>query len=408
MDEIKPPARGSILSDEQAMDLALRLAHNGAGFVSPNPLVGCVILDEKSRYLESGFHAIYGQDHAEAMALNKLQKEFSPEQLADRLGGARVFVTLEPCSHEGKTPSCARALAKWKLAEVHYGLVDPNPLVSGQGALILERAGIHTVLWPSHHREKLETTCEHFLFNLKHKKSFVSLKVASSLDGIMALRSGESQWITGSESRNYGQFLRGCHDGLLVGAKTVLLDNPRLTLRHPRFQNRPKALKLLIMDPQGSLLTRPDLRIFSSHSAENIMILVKPELARHDMKQAQLVSLPGTMEPHGSWIPNLNETLINLHSLGIYSILVEGGAQTISSFISAGEAQRLYLFQAPVIIGAGSGLAWSDQVKMKSLAEKISLRGVERLNFGDDQLITGLFVNNGTLEGLKLNKNVYE
>jgi len=150
------PSLGTLLSTEQAMKLAISEAYKGATRVSPNPLVGCVILDGQSRFLSVGHHSIYGGPHAEVEALNSLK--------ASDLQGAHVIVTLEPCAHEGKTPSCAKALAQLPVAKVTYGLMDPNPLVSGQGVQILREAGIQVEEFKNY-REELEEVCEAFLKN---------------------------------------------------------------------------------------------------------------------------------------------------------------------------------------------------------------------------------------------------
>ena len=170
-----------IISVEDAFLLAMIEAEKGAAHVSPNPLVGCVIVDADHRVIATGHHAKYGQSHAEVDALRKL----TPEQL----NHATMYVTLEPCAHEGKTPSCAKALAKLPLTRVVYGLEDPNPLVRGQGADILRAAGIDAVEYQGPLKNELRNLCEIFLKNFTEKKIFVAAKIASSLDGQIAMKS---------------------------------------------------------------------------------------------------------------------------------------------------------------------------------------------------------------------------
>ncbi len=160
---------------DQAMKLAMEEALKGAPFVSPNPLVGCVILDSRGQLLSRGFHTAFGQPHAEVEALKGLSTE--------QLKGAHVVVTLEPCAHQGKTPSCAKLLASLPIAKVTYGLIDPNPLVAGQGVEILHAAGIKTELYQGPLQDELEEVCEEFLWNFRRQEIFVALKVAQSLDG---------------------------------------------------------------------------------------------------------------------------------------------------------------------------------------------------------------------------------
>ncbi len=381
---------GTPLQDSQAMRLALQEARLGAGFVSPNPQVGCVILDSQNRFLAKGYHQKYGGPHAEVNALRGL----TPAQLQ----GARLFVTLEPCAHEGKTPSCAKAIAQLPVKEVVYGLEDPNPLVAGQGAEIIRQAGIAATpflsmmakdLSPENSSPEallqwqadLEEVCEHFLMNFRDQKPFVSLKVASSLDGQMGLKSGESKWITGPTAREYGHYLRATHDALLVGKKTVLVDDPKLDVRHPRFPG--KRNKIVILDSQGECLKNPQLQIFSTHSPQDIFVVTEEPAPISAL--AQVFSLP--RKPGGDY--DLQQLLTKLWGVGVKSVLVEGGALTLSSFIEQMAANRLYLFQALVLLGARSGKAWSEGVTIKGMESKISLKHPQTQGLGPDLLITG-------------------
>jgi diaminohydroxyphosphoribosylaminopyrimidine deaminase/5-amino-6-(5-phosphoribosylamino)uracil reductase len=375
------------VTDQEAYGLALKVAQAGAGFVSPNPLVGCVILDAAGELLATGYHAVYGGPHAEAAALNTLREQYSEAELSQKLKGARVFVTLEPCAHEGKTPSCAKALAKFALAEVHYGLQDPNPLVSGQGGQILEQAGIRTQLWPADYQTELEATCEHFLMNFRKQQAFVSIKVASSLDGMLALKNGESRWITGEPARLHGHYLRATHDALLVGAGTILQDNPELTIRHPQFPG--KKQKLIVLDPEGLCFKKPELQIFQKHAKENLWFVVSAHtaLAAKSSSQAQVIEGPTLPVDPKSF--DLKELLRQFRTRGVFSVLVEGGAQTISSFITQKEAHRLNIFQAPILLGGASGVGWTNQVNIETMRDRLSLREAKRLSLGTDQLITG-------------------
>jgi diaminohydroxyphosphoribosylaminopyrimidine deaminase/5-amino-6-(5-phosphoribosylamino)uracil reductase len=373
------PALGTLLSDEQAMRLAIEEARRGAGFVSPNPQVGAVVLDSQNRLLSKGYHQKYGGPHAEVNALQGL----SPEQLK----GARIFVTLEPCAHEGKTPSCAKMIAKLPVKEVVYGLVDPNPLVAGQGADIVRGAGIQARLFldsvtPEQRAQweaDLEEVCEHFLMNFRRQLPFVSLKVASSLDGQMGLKNGESKWITGAEAREHGHYLRATHDAILVGKNTVLLDDPKLDVRHPRFPG--KLNKLVILDTQGECLKNSKLQIFAHHKPENIFVVTGNVKTQ--------TSLAQTISMNRNSSEFLHQLLTKLWGSGVKSVLVEGGAQVLSSFISQEQAHRLYLFQASVLLGASSGKAWSEGVNIGSMSGRIPLKQPRTQGMGPDLLITG-------------------
>ena len=258
----------------EAMKLAIAEARKGAPFVSPNPMVGCVVLDSAGNFLSSGYHKIYGSAHAEVNALAGL--------ISEQLKDAHVVVTLEPCAHQGKTPSCAKTLAALSIKKITYGLIDPNPLVAGKGADILKSAGKDVVLF-SELQTELEELCEIFLMNQRKQKIFVAIKVATSLDGQMALQSGESQWITGEAAREHAHYLRSCYDAVMVGAGTIQKDNPSLNVRHPEVK---KENKVVILDPQGLQLKNfSQLRVSQTHDSKNIFWCVSEEAQISAMDQ---------------------------------------------------------------------------------------------------------------------------
>lgn len=384
------PAVGTKMSPEEAMRLAIREAAKGSARVSPNPQVGAVVLDREGRYLASGYHEFYGGPHAEVNALKALSSE--------QLQGAHVFVTLEPCAHEGKTPSCAKMMAKLPLGKVVFGLVDPNPLVAGQGAEILKSAGIEAVLFSAEDkavenevRVLLEESCEAFLWNFRNKKVFVALKMASSLDGQVALRSGESQWITGPEAREYVHYLRACYDAVLVGKGTVEFDNPSLNIRHPTIS---KKNKVIVIDAEADLLPKyTELKMTEVHDSENLFWCVSADLS--DEVKKQLEQIP--KKPRVLFVKtkvggdlDLEDLLSQLYVLGLRSVLVEGGAFTASSFINYSLVNRLYLFQAPILMGSGGSLSWTSSVRIATMSEKLKLQNPRYQLFGNDFLITGI------------------
>lgn len=383
------PDRGVRLSKEQAMRLAISEAYKGATRVSPNPLVGAVVLDKQGGFLACGYHEYYGGPHAEVNALKNLSYE--------DLQGAHVFVTLEPCAHEGKTPSCAKTMAKLPLKKVTFGLIDPNPLVAGQGAEILRQVGIEAEVFSAQSPEedqdikvKLEEVCEAFLWNFRHKKVFVALKMASSLDGQVALSSGESQWITGSESREYVHYLRACYDAILVGKGTVEFDNPSLDIRHSKIE---KKNKVVVIDSEGSLLQRfSDLKLSKAHEPADIFWCV----AYEEKDKIEKILSAMSVKPNIVFVKtaaegslDLEDLLAQLYAKGLRSLMVEGGAITASSFISYGLVNRLYIFQAPIIMGSGGSRSWTETVKVSSMKEKIQVRSPRYLTFGSDFMITG-------------------
>ncbi|WP_415064262.1 bifunctional diaminohydroxyphosphoribosylaminopyrimidine deaminase/5-amino-6-(5-phosphoribosylamino)uracil reductase RibD [Bdellovibrio sp.] len=383
------PERGTKLSSSQAMKLAISEASKGAPRVSPNPMVGAVVLDAQGGFLSCSYHEFYGGPHAEVNAL----KNLSPEELR----GAHVFVTLEPCAHEGKTPSCAKTMAKLPLKKVTFGLIDPNPLVAGQGADILRAVGIEAEVFSSPNAEedhdikiKLEEACEAFLWNFRQKKVFVALKMASSLDGQVALRSGESQWITGPESREYVHYLRACYDAILVGKGTIEFDNPSLNIRHPTIE---KKNKVIVIDAEAELLSRfSDLKLSKVHASADLFWCVAMDMKEQVDKTVSQMSLAPQIvyvKTNVGGDLDLQDLLAQLYRQGLRSVMVEGGAMTASSFIDDRLVNRLYMFQAPIIMGSGGSRSWTETIRISSMNEKIHVKNPRYLTFGNDFMITG-------------------
>lgn len=366
------------------MKLALEEAAKGASGAPPNPMVGCVVLAADGAFLSSGYHEKFGGPHAEVNAL----KGLTPEQLR----GATVVVTLEPCAHQGKTPSCAKMLATLPLKKVVYGLVDPNPLVSGQGAEVIRAAGIEVRKFEGVNGEfadELEESCEAFLWNFRRKRIFTSLKIASSLDGQVALSGGESKWITGEPAREKAHELRSRSDAVLTGIGTLLADDPRLDVRHPRIQ---KTVKAIVLDSRGRGLENWSSRaIAKAHAPENIVWITGSEAAktataaRFAEAGGRLLGVPLT----SSGVLDLSKVFDSLWSEGLRSVLIEAGPRLTSEMLAGGYVQRLYLFQAPLIIGAGGGLSWSRNLSVPKLAEALRMHGAKVQMVGSDLLWSG-------------------
>ncbi len=379
----------TIWNTEQAMKHAMSEARKGASFVSPNPMVGCVVLDAKGEFLQSGYHEIYGGPHAEVNAI----KGLTNEQLKD----AHIIVTLEPCAHEGKTPSCAKMLAKLPIQKVTFGLVDPNPLVAGQGAQILKDAGITAELFysadPRQDQEikaELEQVCEIFLKNFREKKVFVALKMASSLDGQVALKNGESQWITGPESREHVHYLRSCYDAVLVGKNTVSFDNPTLNIRHPKIK---KENRVVIIDTEGDLLPQyENLNIAKNHNSKNIFWCIAEQKKDEINKTTERLKNPPQICFVKTTINgelDLAALLDRLYAHGIRSLMIEGGAMTAGTFLREHLIDRLLLFQAPILMGSGGSISWTSAFRIASMQEKLTLDHVKMQHFGADIFIAG-------------------
>ncbi len=371
-----------------AMQLAILEAKKGWGHVSPNPPVGCVILDKSGNFLAKGHHRKFGGDHAEIDAL----KEVREPKLLD---GATLFVTLEPCAHHGKTPPCAEALAKLPLSKVVYGLVDPNPLVAGKGLEILKSAGkivqsIASLVGESSAsvNDDLEDLAEVFLFNQRERKTFASVKVATTLDGNMAHVSGESQWLTSEEARDHAQYLRGLHDAVIIGAGTFRHDNPRLNVRHAKFEN--KKNHVIVVNTSGSCLEKiEDSALYQSHEPRRIIVAAGESNASVLKNKSSDVEI--WLLPERDGLIDLSSVLKKAYASGLMSVFVEGGARLISQFIEHNHAHRLYQFIAPQILGRRSGRAFTESVTSLTFAARVTMKRPVWTPMGPDVLLSGRF-----------------
>ena len=375
---MKRPNAGDLLTESQAMALAIGEAHRGRGYVAPNPPVGCVIVDSKGRFLSSGYHKKCGGPHAEIEALNQISDK-------EKLKAAKVFVTLEPCSHHGRTPPCADTLARLPLSKVIYGHQDPNPQVSGQGVHVIKKAGIQVELWQRDLEHELAELIEVFTCNMTKKRAFVALKAAITLDGQLAEKSGKSQWITGKESRTEVHRLRGQFDGILVGRGTVETDNPLLNVRSPDYSG--KTNKVVLLDPNNLLEERlPRLQIWNCHDPKDIFQFIGAENKNSKCPPWNQIALP--LDGRGGGF-DLSQISTQLYNLGVYSVLVEGGADTYGRYLTRRAADRIYLFIAPKVLGQSCGINWAGNFSGASLGECPRVLSCRVKVLGEDVLITG-------------------
>lgn len=327
--------------DHHMMERALVLAGNGTGSVSPNPLVGCVITNTAGVVLGEGWHKKYGGPHAEVEAVR------DAEARGNTLTGSTVYVTLEPCSHYGKTPPCADLLIEKNVGRVVIALMDPNPKVAGQGINRLRQAGITVEVGLL--EEEAQEVNRFFLKHITTRLPYITMKIAASLDGKIALKSGESTWFTSEASRKIVHQLRAEHDAVLIGRGTALKDNPALTVRDVDGRNPMRV----VLDTN---LTLPEkLALFSDdHRNKTIVITTrktrdeKSEVVRRLEKSGiQIVAIPTTKDR-----PQLAEVIQQLEERGITSILVEPGASLANSFVRERAFDELQLFLAPRIFGS--------------------------------------------------------
>lgn len=404
------PEIGTSITAADCMRLAVSEARRGIGFVSPNPPVGCVIVDRDHKFLASGHHHRYGFAHAEIDALNKIKDLKSFE-------GATFYVTLEPCAHEGKTGSCAKALAKLPLKRVVYGVEDPFEQVRGEGAKILHAAGIEALTAREaipFDAEAIELLCEEvaeaFLHAQRTKTPFVALKVASTLDGRMAHSSGESKWITEEHARRYSNYLRAHYDAVMIGRNTFVADDPSLNVRLPGFDEERNIV--ILIDPSGKTLhDLPSSKILSVRSPEKVIVVLSERpLSPDDHLQKQelvamgirFIEVPFDRGAHEDDLAATARQLLNppldaaymlkrLFEMKVNSIFVEGGAQTFSNLLNAKVVQRLHMFIAPSLLGGRDGLSWTEDLSTAAFAHRAQLRQGKWREFGPDLYFTGRF-----------------
>ncbi len=318
------------------MRTALRLARQQLGQTWPNPSVGAVLV-KNGDVIGQAATAKGGRPHAETQAI---------EQAGENARGATLYVTLEPCSHQGKTGPCADAVIKAGITQVVVACGDPNPKVGGQGIAKLRAAGI----------EVLEGVCEDeareinrgFFSVITQKRPFISLKIATSLDGKIATSNGQSQWITSQTAREYGHMLRSQYDAVATGIGTVLKDDPMLTCRLPGLEN--KSPVRVVFDSSLRLPATSQL----ARSAKEVPVWC---IHNESSKNSDLESSGVTLLPYAAQgRTSLENAVALLAEQGITRLLIEAGAELSSAFLQSGLVDRMYWFRAPLVIG-NDGLA---------------------------------------------------
>lgn len=324
--------------DERYMRRAITLARRG--FPAPNPHVGCVLVRD-GEIVGEGYHHHAGAPHAEAAAL---------AVAGDRAAGADAYVTLEPCNHFGRTPPCSEALIRARVRRVVVACADPNPKAAG-GLSRLNEVGIETSVGLLAD-EAYEANIA-FMTAMRLKRPYVVVKAGASLDGRIALPSGESKWITGPEARRVGRRLRAELGAVLVGRRTVELDDPELTARTPGAVNPPLRI---VLDPHSKLSGRE--KVFDDQAP-----------TRHVTGE---IDLPGLLS--------------DLFEGGVTSLLVEGGATTVAGFVRAGLVDAVELFVAGKLLGAGP--TWLADIGLSSLADAPELNILKVTRIGSDVRIS--------------------
>lgn len=359
--------------EEIWMQRCIELARKGIGSVSPNPLVGAVVIRD-GRIIGEGYHRKFGEPHAEVNALQSAKED---------VRGATVAVNLEPCNYFGKTPPCTDLLIRSGVSRVVVGMLDPNPKVSGRGVEQLRQAGIAVVAGI------LEDECRRlnrvFLKYIRTGMPYVTLKAAQTIDGKIARQSGRSTWITGKESRIHAHRLRAESDAILIGANTVIADDPQLTVREVKGKNPARIIL------STRIAFSSSAAVFSHSRSDRVIVFTGESIPEDRLFLIDQLNERG-VEVHQlplsrSGILPLKDVLSILGGHGIASLLIEGGAATYATFLQQGLVDAMALYVAPKIFGGGLDAFYN--VTDHHHGEYIKLRESVTTRLGEDILIEG-------------------
>jgi diaminohydroxyphosphoribosylaminopyrimidine deaminase/5-amino-6-(5-phosphoribosylamino)uracil reductase len=358
------------MDDEKWMKRALRLAEAGRGRTSPNPVVGAVLV-KSGKVVGEGYHSKIGEAHAEMIAVR---------QAGEKARGAVLYINLEPCTHYGRTPPCVPQVIKAGVKRVVIGMEDPNPVVNGKGIEALRRSGLDVKVGVlARECQRLnEAFCKYIL----KKVPFVVLKVAATLDGKIATRTGDSKWISGEASRRFVHKLRDEVDGVLVGVGTVLRDDPLLTAR---MKEGGEPYRIVL---DSRLKIPEEAKIFEYFPSK--VILATTGFAPQDKierleKRGVRVLIIDSKEGR----VDLRSCLRKLGEIGIMNLLVEGGSQVNGSFLDEALIDKFVLFLSPRLIGDPQALGIFGGRGVSNLKEAIGLKEIKTKRIGEDIFIEG-------------------
>ncbi len=347
---------------ETYMKRAIELASKGLGSVNPNPLVGAVIVKD-GRIIGEGYHKVFGGPHAEVEAFNHAVEDVE---------GADMYVTLEPCSHYGKTPPCALKIIEKKIKNVYISQLDPNPLVNHQGVDLLRNAGIRVEYGILESESKKQN--EIFLSYIQGKRPFVAMKYAMTIDGKIATYQGDSKWISNEKSRRFVHELRHQYMSIMVGVQTVIDDDPHLDTRRNELSRNPIRV---IIDP--NLRTPIDAYVVKTANTQKTIIVTSLDVDQNRL-EAYLEKGVEIIKKEANPFINLDHLMDDLGKLGIDSVLIEGGSYLHGKALDMNIVHKVYAFIAPKIIGSkdaktavhGNGiLKMSDAIQLKNVTHHI-------------------------------------
>jgi diaminohydroxyphosphoribosylaminopyrimidine deaminase/5-amino-6-(5-phosphoribosylamino)uracil reductase len=350
------------------MHRALELAERGRGLVEPNPLVGAVVVVRDGRVIGEGWHERFGQAHAEINALA------AP---GDAARGATLYVTLEPCCHQGKTPPCTGAVLRAGIRRVVAAMLDPFPQVAGQGVALLRKAGVEVEVGVEEAAARRLNAP--YLKLVQTGRPYVHAKWAMSLDGKIATRTGDSKWISSEASRKPVHELRGRMDAVIVGIGTALADDPRLTSRPPG----PRTPTRIVLDSRGRLPLSSQM----AKTARETATLVVTAGAKADQLRAQGCEVLAL--ECGSSRPEVGALLDELGRRGMTNILVEGGGAVLGSFFDAHAVDEVHVFLAPILLGGAGAKSAVDGSGVERVADALRLADWTFEGSGEDLYLHG-------------------
>lgn len=358
-------------TDEYYMQMALDLAASAKGKTNPNPLVGAIIVKD-GLIAGTGLHRKAGEPHAEVHAFR---------MAGDYAKGATLYVTLEPCSHYGKTPPCANLVKESGVSRVVVAMQDPNPKVAGKGIQLIRAAGIEVEVGVL--EDKAKRLNERFIHNMLTNRPFVISKFAMTLDGKIATHTGHSKWITSEQSRQTVHQLRNEVDAILVGIGTVLADNPSLTTRLP--QGGGKNPIRIILDSE--LRTPLDSNVVNMDEA-NTIIVTKESADEGKIEAMREKGVDVILVPKLETGLDLNRMLHALYQKGVTDLLVEGGGEINASFLRGGFIDKYFIYVAPKLLGGRNSITpfTGYDVDQMDEARNVVFEKVEKI--GDDLCIT--------------------
>jgi len=359
-------------ADLKFIKRALKLAEGGRGYVSPNPLVGAVLVKD-GKIVGEGYHQRYGEAHAEVNAIRAA---------GDESLGSTLYVTLEPCSHEGKTGPCTAKIYEAGISRVVIGMQDPNPIVNGKGINYLKSKGIAVDVGVM--EEKCQELNAGYIKYITTGVPLITLKIAQTLDGRIATSTGHSKWITSEEARIMAHRFRAKHDAIVAGIDTIITDDPYLTVRYIKAVSP----RRVILD--SKLRVPLDANVLSEELAPRTIIVTtkdssKEKIARIEEKGATVLVFDA--DDRG-WAP-LQELWKALAEIGITSVIVEGGSTVQTECLKNGDADRLILFIAPRILG--SGIDAIGDLGIRNINSALALDDLSIRRLKTDLMITGKF-----------------